>query len=130
MSAEKEPNRCLKCRREIDEGQVFCKDCLAEMEKQPVKPGTPVNLPKRPPSEPRAPKHAVIRPEDQVTKLEERIVRLHRSIAMLAIALAVVSGFLGLMLYLHPGIPDIGQNYTPMVTTAPAEPTAGADTAN
>ena len=47
MSSAQEPNRCLKCRREIAEGQVFCDDCLAQMKKYPVKPGTPVNLPKR-----------------------------------------------------------------------------------
>ena len=121
MCSEQEPNRCLKCNRETAEGQVFCDECLAQMAKQPVKPGTPVNLPKRPPSEPRASKHAAVRPEDQVIRLEERISRLHRSIAMLSIALILVSGLLLLMLYLHPGIPDIGQNYTPMETTAPAD---------
>lgn len=31
---------CLKCGREIEEGQVFCNDCLVQMAKYPVKPGT------------------------------------------------------------------------------------------
>lgn len=38
---------CLKCGREIDEGQVFCNDCLVGMAKYPVKPGTAVLLPSR-----------------------------------------------------------------------------------
>ena len=36
---------CLRCGREIEEGQVFCHDCLLQMAKYPVKPGTPVLLP-------------------------------------------------------------------------------------
>ena len=39
---------CMKCGREIEEGQVFCIDCLKDMEKYPVRPGTAVHLPKRP----------------------------------------------------------------------------------
>lgn len=38
---------CMKCGREVGEGQVFCSDCLLEMAKYPVKPGTVVRLPKR-----------------------------------------------------------------------------------
>ena len=38
---------CLKCGREIEEGQVFCNDCLVQMAKYPVKPGTAVQLPSR-----------------------------------------------------------------------------------
>ena len=38
---------CMKCGREIDEGHVFCPDCLATMERYPVKPGTAVHIPVR-----------------------------------------------------------------------------------
>ena len=38
---------CLKCGREVYEDQVFCSDCIAVMEKYPVKPGTVILLPKR-----------------------------------------------------------------------------------
>jgi hypothetical protein len=38
----------MKCGREIDESQVFCTECLDEMERYPVKPGTVVQLPVRP----------------------------------------------------------------------------------
>ena len=39
---------CMKCGREIALGQVFCKDCLADMAQYPIKPGTPVQLPTQP----------------------------------------------------------------------------------
>ncbi len=40
---------CMRCGKEMAEGQNFhfCEECLAEMEKNPVKPGTPIQLPKR-----------------------------------------------------------------------------------
>lgn len=38
---------CMKCGIEIEETQVFCDDCLAVMEKYPVKPDVAVQLPKR-----------------------------------------------------------------------------------
>ena len=38
---------CMKCGKEVSEGQVFCEECLTEMERYPVKPGTPVLLPHR-----------------------------------------------------------------------------------
>ena len=37
---------CMKCGREISEG-VFCTECLEEMDRYPIKPGTVVNLPRR-----------------------------------------------------------------------------------
>ena len=116
--------RCLRCNREAREGQVFCDECLAQMEKQPVKPGTPVNLPIRPPSQPRAAKHTVLRPEDQIAVLEQHLAELRRIIAMLVIAMVLISGFLTFLLMNERGIPAIGQNYTPMESTAAAFPTA------
>lgn len=38
---------CMKCGRDIEEGQVFCTACLADMAKYPVKPGIAVQLPHR-----------------------------------------------------------------------------------
>ena len=36
---------CLKCGQEVSAGQIFCDSCLADMERHPVKPGTPVIIP-------------------------------------------------------------------------------------
>lgn len=38
---------CLKCGRETSSEQCFCQDCLLDMQRYPVKPGTVVQLPKR-----------------------------------------------------------------------------------
>ena len=38
---------CLRCGVETKNDQVFCENCLTNMERHPVKPGTPVKLPKR-----------------------------------------------------------------------------------
>ena len=38
---------CLKCGRETGSEKVFCDDCLTAMEQHPVKPGTPIHLPRR-----------------------------------------------------------------------------------
>lgn len=37
----------MKCGKETAEGQVFCENCLKDMEQYPVKPGTPVYIPNR-----------------------------------------------------------------------------------
>ena len=36
---------CMKCGRDTEEGRTFCTECLVEMEKYPVRPGTVVRLP-------------------------------------------------------------------------------------
>ena len=38
---------CMRCGKETKESQVFCEECLADMERHPVKPGTPIQLPNR-----------------------------------------------------------------------------------
>ena len=38
---------CMKCGRETRGEDVFCQDCLTEMKKYPVDPGTVVLLPRR-----------------------------------------------------------------------------------
>ena len=38
---------CIKCGKQVKDEQVFCDSCLQIMERYPVKPGTPVQLPNR-----------------------------------------------------------------------------------
>lgn len=59
---------CIKCGREISANQVFCDECLTDMERHPVNPGTPVLLP---PREKRAPakrsgNKRTLKPEEQI----------------------------------------------------------------
>ena len=68
--------RCLKCGQEIGDSEVFCPDCLKDMEKYPVKPGTVVRLPQRAPApvgKKRQPKHLPFwKAADQITRLRNR----------------------------------------------------------
>lgn len=64
--------QCLKCGREIPLGQVFCEECLADMEKYPVKPGTPIRLPQHHEAAPAKKQHfrrGQLPPETQVKRL-------------------------------------------------------------
>ena len=83
---------CMKCGREVDEGQVFCLDCQKEMEKYPVRPGTVVLLPKRAESyfakKPQPKRRAAPTPEEQVKSLR---TRLRIVTAMLLVSLTLMA---------------------------------------
>ena len=64
---------CMKCGREVGEDQVFCPQCLALMEKHPVKPDVVIQLPQR---KEVAPKKA--QPRKKMLSAEEQISRLKR----------------------------------------------------
>lgn len=68
---------CMKCGKKLGESQVFCDECLAEMEKRPVKPGTVVKLPKRtssPPAKKRSLRHRYFwDAEDQIDNLRMKL---------------------------------------------------------
>lgn len=38
---------CMRCGKATEESELFCAECLADMERHPVKPGTPIQLPVR-----------------------------------------------------------------------------------
>ena len=64
---------CLKCGSEIGEKAVFCQQCLAEMEKYPVKPDTKFFLPQH--KAPSATKKVtsrkkVISPEEKISRMK------------------------------------------------------------
>ena len=113
---------CLKCGRETDENQVFCQECLLDMEKHPVDSNEVVLLPQRP-AAPAAQKPA----RRRTVTPEERIIYLKRRVRLLTVLLLVVILISSALAYptvqyfrryrLRPG-----QNYTSIVTsTAPIE---------
>ena len=71
---------CMKCGREIGEGQVFCDLCLKDMQKYPVKPGIAIQLPHRqesPVLRKTTPKRRQPpTPEEKIQKLKKRVRRL------------------------------------------------------
>lgn len=113
---------CMKCGRDIGEGQAFCPACLEDMAKHPVRPGTVILLPTSEKNQPKKTlfrKKAVPSAEEQVTALKKTVLRLYILIfAMLAIigVLAYTSGWAISELDIQR---LLGQNYS---TAAPTEP--------
>ncbi len=112
---------CMKCGREIEAEQVFCPDCLAEMEKYPVKPGTVVQLPRRS-TQPQYKKPTNHRQfpavplEEQIKKLKKRVAGLT---VALVLALAAVAGLCALVVWQYEEDVDKllpGQNYSSSTT--------------
>lgn len=108
---------CLKCGRVIEEGQVFCSDCLLEMQKYPVKPGVTVQLPKREEVLPGKRVHSrpVLSPEEQVKLLRRRNRILTASLVLTLLVLAAVCFFSVEKLTQTRMLP--GQNYSAVTST-------------
>ena len=107
---------CMKCGRDIVEGQVFCSECLEKIERYPVKPGTPVLLPNRRKEAPKkAPTRRKLSSEEQIRRLR----RLNRTLSFLLALSLMVSIFLGYIAVLHLMEEEtfaLGQNYTSIGT--------------
>ena len=108
--------KCLKCGREVPEDQTFCKTCLAEMEKYPVKPGVVVLLPHRE-SQSQKPivrrRHSLLPLEDQVKLWKRRAIALAAALTI-SLSAAGVLGWLVVKDILEEEIPLVlpGQNYS------------------
>ena len=116
--------KCMKCGREISEMQVFCEDCLLDMEKYPIKPGTTVQLPKRTDSANAKKAHPRRRgnpsPEEQVKLLKKRICILVAALTaavILIIALAIPAA--EHLMEDNTFLP--GQNYSAVTSDEPAQ---------
>ena len=105
--------QCMKCGRDLVDGQVFCDICREDMEKYPVKPGTVVLLPHYVQySQPKRAPVRIVTHEEQIKRLKKR----NRTLAyLLALALTCAISFGMLALYLFAEYEDKflpGQNYT------------------
>lgn len=117
-----EEKKCLKCGRPCREDQVFCKECLAEMEKYPVKPGVVVLLPPKEKPRPSRRRAAPPAAEEQLAKLKKRMAALRIALA-LALGAAGVFGWLAVSDWLDQEEIQLlpGQNYSSETTSAPSE---------
>ena len=116
---------CMKCGMETEAEQVFCQECLQEMEKYPVRPETVVFLPRR--QETFAVKAPLGR--RRTIPAEEQLQTLKRRIRILTGLWLVTLAALAAMAY--PAMKELvkedgflpGQNYSSLVsqTTAPTE---------
>ena len=104
---------CAKCGRETEEKTVFCQKCLDVMALYPVKPGTSIQLPQRPPA---VAKKATARKKKLTA--EEQVIRQRRTIRWLTATLICTILMLGLSVaFVLDIMPEeeatvtIGQNY-------------------
>ena len=111
---------CMKCGRETISEDVFCFDCLAEMEKYPVQPGTVVLLPRRRDtgSQKKAAKRRVITAEEQLADLRKWVIGL--ALALIACIVTIILMFEPTMHYIRDEHFEIGQNYSSVTPAAPA----------
>ncbi len=124
--------QCMKCGRDLQPGQVFCDECLAEMEKYPVKPGTVVLLPRyqRPNIQPKKTVKRGVPLEEQLRKAKNRN-RLLGWLLTASITVAVGLGCLAAALYIeYDGKFLPGQNYSVISTDSTSEPTESTDVTN
>lgn len=112
---------CMKCGRETEEDQVFCRACLEEMEAHPVKPGTVVLIPSRKEEEElRKSQHR----KKQLPSLSEQNIRLKKKLLWARIALAVLLLLCGLLCFAVGRVAiewdaeqAMGQNYSTVDTS-------------
>ena len=119
---------CLKCGREVPGEQVFCENCLLEMEKYPVKPGTVVQLPRHRDNAglKKSPKRRAVPLEDQVKLLRKRLWT--QTILLLLALVVIVVLSIPAAQYLMEDHFLPGQNYsTIIVTTTPDETTEAVE---
>ncbi len=104
--------KCMRCGKEITSDAVFCETCLADMDKHPIKPGTPINLPRREKQQPvKRTKKRFQKPEDHIHALRRLVIWLMMVIILLAIALTA-----SIFMLIHQPEPNDGnrlpgQNY-------------------
>ena len=111
---------CMKCGRETQGEDVFCQDCLIEMQRYPVEPGTVVLLPRRKETSYKKPvKRNVPSPEELI--LELRRQRTLLMILLAACLLAIALMFEPTMHYVRDEHYEIGQNYSSVTANTPAD---------
>ena len=113
--------QCMKCGRDLDPGEVFCRECRDVMARYPVKPGTVVQLPhrqlhytaKRQPSRRKA-----IPLEEQIERLKHVSRRLALAL-LVSVLISAVAGYVAVTQFLENHRKHaVGQNYSVMTTEA------------
>lgn len=111
---------CMKCGREVKEGQLFCDLCLADMAKYPVKPGIAIQLPSRKdsPASKRNParRRQAPKPEEQIRTLKRRLTRM-TVLWLITLSLLLAAIYPTVSFFLGKHLPQPGQNYTAITST-------------
>lgn len=112
---------CMKCGRDIAANQVFCPDCLEEMEKYPVQPNVAIHLPAQSDEElgkkPARRYYPVLSAEEQLKRMRKRISGLVLALILVS-TLAISLGVLAYEILIHNnGDKLLGQNYSTVETS-------------
>lgn len=86
---------CMKCGKETQSDQIFCTECLAIMEKYPVKPGAVVQIPAQPPKKQQHHRRPVLSAEEQVKRLTRRV----HTLTLTVILTCTIAIFFALMAF-------------------------------
>ena len=81
---------CMRCGKETEADNVFCNECLEDMKRHPVKPGTPIQLPVRENSGPV--KRASFKLAE--SKWHDRIFRLRYTMFWMWLLIILLTGML------------------------------------
>lgn len=117
---------CMKCGREIEEGQAFCPYCLVDMESCPVKPGTVIFIPNQqaqaqPPKKSLIQRKPQLQPEEQIPALKKQLWAL-RAVSVLLLILLTVLGYITSRAITELDIQRLlGQNYSTVESEDPGE---------
>lgn len=110
---------CMKCGRQIEEGQAFCPQCLELMDACPVKSDIVIKLPSRPEVAVKKPqpRKKARTPEEQIGRLKKRN-RWMTAIACLLLLLVILLSLLSIDVIRQLDVQRfLGQNYSTAETT-------------
>lgn len=106
---------CMKCGREVGEGQVFCTSCLENMANYPVKQGIAIQLPHRKDVPVSKKIHSKRRqtptPEEQILRLKKWLRRIFL-LWLVTILLLAATIYPTVEYFLGKSFPLPGQNYS------------------
>ena len=83
---------CLKCGNETLDEKIFCEDCLLLAQRYPIKPGTPIQLPRRDQQKKNLSQKRTTGPEEQVDALKKVLFRTRVLLLLVTVALAMALG--------------------------------------
>ena len=112
---------CLKCGTQTIGDRVFCDNCLETMDKHPVKPGTPVQIPKRLTAaevKRNSSRKKALTPEEQLERMQKAVKWLVLTIITLLLALTLSVLLLFQSIEAKSEAPATGQEYTPIGTVS------------
>ena len=101
---------CMKCGREVEDGQVFCPECLDLMKLEPIPIRSSVKIPRQPSKNSKA-RRPAIHYEEEVRRLEKTNERLRIWVILLAMSTILLA-----MAMYHREVvqvvEDLGKNYS------------------